>query len=194
MSKTILEKPLLSASFGSIAEKSVETLKTLENLKKHQDEGYITAKDLNGIVMEIQRISKQLPSFISENQLKHSFEEFRFENSKMNSTSAEIAKVTENNIANNNPDALKTLESDLKSHVKTQLRQYVSASDLHGLIHEVQRLSESHKHLSDEKYDVKNRIAILNRKMAQIEQVILNNVDAGTFTNVDSEDKGRVKY
>jgi len=66
-------------------------------------------------------------------------------------------------------------DTEIKAHIKSILRQYVSASDLHGLIHEVQRLSESHKHLTDEKYDAKNRIAILNKKVAQIEQVYYAN-------------------
>ena len=68
-------------------------------------------------------------------------------------------------------DDIRKYDTEIKSHIKSSLKQYVSAADLHGLIHEVQRLSQSHKHLTDEKYDIKNRIAILNRKIGQLEQV-----------------------
>ena len=45
-----------------------------------------------------------------------------------------------------------------KQYVKSTLKQYVSAADIHGLIHEVQRISESHKTLINEKSDIKLKL------------------------------------
>lgn len=92
-------------------------------------------------------------------------------------------------IISTSDDELRKYDAEIRAHVKSSLKHYVSASDIHGLIHEVQRLSESHKLLTDEKYDVKNRILIMNRKVAQLEQALLNHADAGTFTNVESDEK-----
>ena len=57
----------------------------------------------------------------------------------------------------------------------------------------MQRLSESHKLITDEKYDVKNRLTQANRKIAQLEHAVLNNVEAKTYANGENEDEGLIK-
>ena len=50
------------------------------------------------------------------------------------------------------------VSTEWKQYVKSTLKQYVSASDIHGLITEVQRISESHKTLMNEKSDFKLKL------------------------------------
>ena len=59
-----------------------------------------------------------------------------------------------------------SINDEWKQYVQATLKQYVSAADIHGLIHEVQRISESHKTLMNEKSDTIRRLDNLEAKQA----------------------------
>ena len=56
-----------------------EKIDEIDSHEKHEDSSYLTTKDLRGLVIEIHRISQELPSFVSENQLTKLLLEFKGE-------------------------------------------------------------------------------------------------------------------
>ena len=66
------------------------------------------------------------------------------------------------------------LDSNVRDHIKSQMKHYITTSDMHGLIHEVQRLTESHKMLTDFKYDIHRQIKQDEKKISQLENALLD--------------------
>ncbi|CBY09707.1 unnamed protein product [Oikopleura dioica] len=66
------------------------------------------------------------------------------------------------------------LDSNIRDHIKSQMKHYITTSDMHGLIHEVQRLTESHKMLTDFKYDIHRQIKQDEKKISQLENALLD--------------------
>ena len=66
-----------------------------------------------------------------------------------------------------------SINDEWKQYVQATLKQYVSAADIHGLIHEVQRISESHKTIMNEKSDTIRRLDSLEAKQAS-QSVVLH--------------------